>query len=108
MGSLRSIMAEPLIIENEIVGVVLVAWRTNGEPFKHQDENALHDFTVLFGSTQRLLQCVEELVNVIELEMAIPRSSIPALSSLASPAGEKASASPGSKKTLANRSSTTL
>lgn len=103
-------MAEPLIIENEIVGVVLVAWKTNCEPFDQQDENALHDFSVLFGSTQRLLHCVEELVNVIELEMAIPAHSIPALSALGivSPGGEKATASTGIKKTTLKRQSTTL
>jgi hypothetical protein len=39
-----------------------------------QDEHALHDFALLFGSTYRLLSCVEELVSAVEVEIAIPRT----------------------------------
>ena len=84
-GDLRSILAEPLIIDQRIQGVLLVAWKSNGKPFDEHDEQALHDFAVIFGSTRKLLGTVEELVNAMELEMAIPRSTIPALRGMASP-----------------------
>lgn len=73
-GSLRSIMGEPIIIDSTIQGALLVAWKSDGEPFAVQDEHALHDFALLFGSTYRLLSCVEELVSAVEVEIAIPRT----------------------------------
>jgi hypothetical protein len=102
-GTMRSIIAEPLVVAGTIKGVLLVAWKADGTPFDEQDEFTLHDFAVLFGSTHKLLASVEELVSVIEIEMAIPRNTIPALRSLipTSPTGEKrdnASVSPVSKR----------
>jgi len=99
-GSLRSILGEPLIIDNEIQGVLLVAWKSSGVAFDLQDEQALHDFGVLFGATYKLLHGVETLVTAVEMELAIPRHSIPALSSTISATGEKKDtpSSPGNKR----------
>jgi hypothetical protein len=82
--SIGSIMLEPLIIDNEICGALLVAWRRDGEPFDVRDEEAIHDFSVIFAASHKLLNTVEELATAVELELAIPRSSIPAFSALAS------------------------
>jgi hypothetical protein len=77
LGQSRSIMALPLVLENEVQGALLVACKSDGGSFDEHDEHALQDFAVLFGSTQKLLKSVEELVNAVELEMAIPSNSLP-------------------------------
>jgi hypothetical protein len=77
LGQSRSIMALPLVLENEVQGALLVACKSDGGVFDEHDEHALQDFAVLFGSTHKLLKSVEELVNAVELEMAIPSNSLP-------------------------------
>jgi len=98
LGQSRSIMAQPLVLENHVQGALLVACKSDGGRFDEQDEHALQDFAVLFGSTQKLLKSVEELVNAVELEMAIPPNSVPSRA-VVSPA-EKAQpvSPPGSRR----------
>ena len=98
LGQSRSIMAQPLVLENHVQGALLVACKADGGRFDEQDEHALQDFAVLFGSTQKLLKSVEELVNAVELEMAIPPNSVPSRA-VVSPA-EKAQpvSPPGSRR----------
>lgn len=58
-----SIMLEPLIIDNEIHGALLVAWRKDGEPFDVHDEEAMHDFSVIFASSRKLLNTVGNFIS---------------------------------------------
>ena len=82
LGALRSIMAQPLILDHQVQGAVLVAWKCNGEPFDICDEEAIHDFAVVFAATTKLVACVQELVSAVELDLAIPACSIPPLSGM--------------------------